>query len=322
MPEGHSIHRLALAFAELFGDQQLSLTSPQGRFAAGAALLDNQYLVATDAHGKQLFLGFHPEPWGGTVPVLARGDDGGQRLEEIQWLRIHLGLYGSWTFDGDSTFVAPHAIGAPRRRVAEEERAINGAQHPAPPPAAWQVPAPRGAVRARLLGAHGVADLTGPAACEVIDDSEKTAHHERLGPDPLRMDGEAAAFVAAVRRSRRTIGELLMEQSIVAGAGNIYRAEVLYRAGVNPWRLGRNVPPAKLRAMWADLELLMSEGVASGAIITTEPQDRTAENERCYVYHRSSRPCLRCGSIITEALMANRRVFWCPREQRRPPRRA
>src|SRR5699024_1981036 len=129
------------------------------------------------------FLGFHPEPWGGTVPVLARGDDGGQRLEEIQWLRIHLGLYGSWTFDGDSTFVAPHAIGAPRRRVAEEERAINGAQHPAPPPAAWQVPAPRGAVRGRLLGAHGVADLTGPAACEVIDDSEKTAHHERLGPD-------------------------------------------------------------------------------------------------------------------------------------------
>ena len=58
MPEGHSIHRLSLAFTELLHGQRLAVTSPQGRFASGAELLDGRRLVATDAHGKHLFLGF------------------------------------------------------------------------------------------------------------------------------------------------------------------------------------------------------------------------------------------------------------------------
>lgn len=303
MPEGHSIHRLSHAFTELLHGQRLAVTSPQGRFAAGAALLDGLRLVATDAHGKHLFLGFAQD--------LA--------AEDVRWLRVHLGLYGSWTFDGDETFQAPHAIGAPRRRVAEEETAVNGNGARCVPVGEWQVPEPRGAVRVRLLAQHGVADLTGPNACEVITAEEKAAVHARLGPDPLRTDGDVAQFVAGVRRSARPVGELLMDQSVIAGVGNIYRAEALYRRRVHPWRLGRNVPAARLRAMWADLAMLMADGVATGRIVTTEEEDRQEEDDRWYVYHRTGRPCLRCGSRVVEDVMAGRRVFWCPREQRRSP---
>lgn len=313
MPEGHSIHRLALAFRELFGGQRLAVSSPQGRFAEGAALLDGQVLHATEAHGKQLFLGFSP---------------GGGDAEPVHWLRVHLGLYGSWTFAGDSGFTGDHAIGAPRRRVGEEERALDadatgqGLPGRAPGPGEWEPPAPRGAVRARILGEHGVADLTGPTACEVITGQEKASVRARLGPDPLREDGDGEAFVAAVRRRRRAVGELLMDQSILAGVGNIYRAEALFRARVHPRRLGRNVPAARLRELWDDLGVLMRDGVDSGRIITVRAEHQGSEPDteaaRWYVYHRSGRPCLVCGASVAEAEMQSRRLFWCPRCQRAP----
>ncbi|MCM3661681.1 Fpg/Nei family DNA glycosylase [Georgenia satyanarayanai] len=303
MPEGHSIHRLALAFDELLHGERLEVTSPQGRFAAGAELLDGRRLAATDAHGKHLFLGFSQD---------------GEAPEDFRWLRVHLGLYGSWTFAGDTTFQAPHAIGAPRRRVAEEETPVDDGGAQAPAPAEWEPPEPRGAVRVRLLGEHGVADLTGPTACEVVTPQEKDAVHARLGPDPLRADGDVEQFVANVRRRARPVGELLMDQSVIAGVGNIYRAEALYRARLHPRKLGRTVAAPRLREMWADLVTLMSDGVATGRIVTTEPEDRQEDEDRWYVYHREGRPCLRCGSRVAEDEMAGRRVFWCPREQRRP----
>lgn len=283
----------------------------------------------------------------------------------MRWLRVHLGLYGSWRFAGDETFHAPHAIGAPRRRVGEEETALAlspdeafedvdeasaddgvaplGPRHgtagdvveagrvtapagagtttvtaTATASAAWRAPAPRGAVRVRLLGGHGVADLTGPTACEVVTVDEKQAVHDRLGPDPLRADGDREAFVRGVRKRRRTVGELLMDQSVIAGVGNIYRAEALYRSRVHPRRLGQDVSVAKLRAIWEDLAVLMADGVTTGRIVTTRPEDRQDPDDRWYVYHRSGRPCLVCGTKVAEEPMAGRRLFWCPRCQRAP----
>ncbi|RPF27749.1 Fpg/Nei family DNA glycosylase [Georgenia muralis] len=347
MPEGHTVHRLAHAFAELFGGHRLAVSSPQGRFADGAALLDGRALVGTEAHGKQLFLAFagrgrltapgqHPPLAGpgerlpAAVPLAAAAVDQDAVEGEPRWLRVHLGLYGSWTFDGDGSFRAPHAIGAPRRRVAEEEVAVRPPGVPAASDGVWSPPAPRGAVRVRLLGEHGVADLTGPTACEVVTAQEKAAVQARLGPDPLRADGDPEAFVRAVRATRRPVGELLMDQAVLAGVGNIYRAEALYRARLHPLRAGRDVPAPRLRAMWADLRELMADGVATGRIVTTRPEHRNHlgeagdvavvpdDDDRWYVYHRSGRPCLVCGAKVAEAEMAGRRVFWCPRCQRAP----
>lgn len=332
MPEGHTVHRLARTFDSLYAGQALRVSSPQGRFADGAAVLSGRRLVASEAWGKQLFLGF----------------EGGL------WLRTHLGLYGAWTFAGapDAPEVA-HAIGAPRRRIGERETS------PVVEPVEtgvsddeWVVPEPRGQVRVRLLGDHAVADLTGPTACEVITTEEKTAVETRLGPDPIRDDGDVEAFVAAVGRSRVTIGQQLMDQAVVAGVGNIYRAEALFRAGVDPLRPGREVPAATVRAIWDDLVTLMRDGAALGAIVTTDPADRptreasrerghgrddasdehkpvvdgrrrTRQNtdglpdavpsdEAFYVYHRDGLPCRVCGTPVLVKELAGRNLFWCP----------
>ncbi|MGW8566068.1 Fpg/Nei family DNA glycosylase [Isoptericola sp. NPDC055881] len=333
MPEGHTVHRLARALDALFGGQALTVSSPQGRFAGGAALLDGRRLASAEAWGKQLFCSFVPDLPGG------RGEE--------RWLRVHLGLYGAWTFAGDGSAEVVHAIGAPRRRIGERETmpapapdsvpGVAGADDRVSDDGAWAPPAPRGAVRLRLLGTHAVADLTGPTACEVLTGTEKAAVEARLGPDPIRADGgrgsldEArAAFVARVRRSRVTVGQQLMDQAVIAGVGNIYRAEVLFRAGVDPWRPGRDVPAAVLGSIWDDLVVLMRDGADHGAIVTTRPADRVPDgggrvtrqntdgddgavprDASFYVYHRDTLPCRVCGSPVLTKELAGRNLFWC-----------
>lgn len=325
MPEGHTIHRLAAALSELYAGRRLAVSSPQGRFTAGAARLNGQVLLDARAHGKHLFLPFAPAA---DLPL----DD-----DAVVWLRIHLGLYGAWTFDGDAEFTAPHAIGAPRRRVGERGEhplrhgggsALSGlsggeGDAGAPAPGLWEPPEPRGAVRLRLAGEHGVADLTGPAACELLDAEGLAAVRRRLGPDPLRADGDIEVFVAGVRRRRRPIGELLMDQSVISGVGNIFRAETLLRCGVSPFRAGDRLSADRVRSLWRDLVPLMEYGVATGFITTVEAADvpdplpeGDEEAARWYVYHRTARPCLRCGAPVRERTVAGRRLFWCAACQR------
>ncbi|WP_418277398.1 Fpg/Nei family DNA glycosylase [Isoptericola jiangsuensis] len=326
MPEGHTVHRLARTLTTLFAGRRLAVTSPQGRFAAGAALLDGAVLVRAEAWGKQLFCGFAPTP----------------HAEVQHWLRVHLGLYGAWTFAGSGDDVV-HAIGAPRRRIGERDSTpvvVDASDGP------WTPPAPRGAVRVRLLADDAVADLTGPTACEVLTGAEKSAAEARLGPDPIRPDGGRAsldaardAFVDRVRRSRVTVGQQLMDQAVVAGVGNIYRAEVLFRAGLDPLRPGRDVPAGILGAVWDDLVALMRDGADTGRIVTTRPADRdgtrgvpdvpdgarrrTRQNtdgdagavpadEAFYVYHRDGLGCRVCGTPVAVADLAGRNLFWCP----------
>ncbi|MBE1876031.1 Fpg/Nei family DNA glycosylase [Myceligenerans pegani] len=362
MPEGHTVHRLARTLRELFDGERLRVTSPQGRFTDGAALLSGRRLVEVEAWGKQLFCAF------------VAADDGAGA--EALWLRTHLGLYGAWTFAGaPGAAEVAHAIGAPRKRIGERETVLGtsspGATAAASPAVGgarrdsrhvtagndmvvgeggsvgrdvvrgeeWQPPGPRGQVRVRLLGRHAVADLTGPAACEVITSAEKDAATARLGPDPIR-DGEpghdADRFVAKAGRSRVAIGQLLMDQAVIAGVGNIYRAEALFRAGVDPLRPGRDVPASSARAIWDDLVVLMRDGARTGAIVTARPEDRSvgdqedrAEGRRrtrqntdgtpgavpadraFYVYHRDGLPCRVCGTPILLKELAGRNLFWC-----------
>lgn len=343
MPEGHTVHRLARTFGEVFGGSAVAVSSPQGRFAAGAALLDGLVLHATEAVGKQMFLGFGPA---GHVPAApGLGDD-------LRWLRVHLGLYGSWTFAADATTQVAHAIGAPRTRVGERETVLEDAVRTAASSGRggagqstdepWEPPDPRGAVRVRIVSDHAVADLTGPTACEVISPDAALAVQRRLGPDPLRPDADPGRFVVAVRRSRSAVGLLLMNQDVVAGVGNIYRAEVLFRAEQSPTTPGRDVPADVLRAIWDDLVVLMADGAAVGAIVTTRPEDRgdgasgddrprgrrrvrqntdeetgaVPRDESFYVYQRDGQPCRVCGSEVARAEMAGRNLFWCPTCQR------
>ncbi|WP_341928160.1 zinc finger domain-containing protein [Nocardioides psychrotolerans] len=124
--------------------------------------------------------------------------------------------------------------------------------------------------------------------------------------------------MSRVGRSRAPIGTLLMDQAVIAGVGNVYRAEVLLRHGTSPFAAGRDVDPAVVQAIWDDLVVLLRAGVRAGRIITTEPEDRARPHGRPrrddahYVYGRTGLPCRRCGAEVHSAPMAARTVYWCP----------
>jgi endonuclease-8 len=140
---------------------------------------------------------------------------------------------------------------------------------------------------------------------------------KRLGPDPLNGDG-AEKMIAKVAKSRKTIGELLMDQSVAAGVGNIFRAELLYRAKLNPFTPGREVEQGTLRSIWKDAGVLMKAAMVDRRIVTTRPKDRphakrpVLKEETHYVYRRQGRPCFVCGTKILTEVMAGRNLFWCP----------
>lgn len=191
----------------------------------------------------------------------------------------------------------------------------------------WVPPQPRGAVRLRIRTDQAAADLTGPTQCEVIDAAGVEAVLERLGPDPLDEQTDARmlreAFVQKARASRRPIGELMMDQSVAAGVGNIYRAEALFRQGISPHRRGANVSVARLRRLWEDLVVLLAEGVTEGHIRTVDPERVNdavpaldEEAEKWFVYKRAGRPCLVCGTTVRTQEMQGRNLFWCSTCQR------
>lgn len=225
---------------------------------------------------------------------LTRTDAHGKHLflgfRDTDWVHIHLGLFGKVGF-GDA---------------------------PAPPAA--------DTVRLRLANETSYVDLRGPTTCALITDDEKRAVHDRLGPDPLRTDADPSAAYARVSRSRTTIAALLMDQKVIAGVGNVYRAEVLFRHGIDPYRAGRDIAPAEWQAMWADLVDLMREGVRHNRIDTVRPAHTPEAMGRpprvddhggeVYVYRRANLPCLICDTEIRTADLAARNLFWCPACQR------
>ena len=180
------------------------------------------------------------------------------------------------------------------------------------------MPEPVGQVRMRIVGAEYGTDLRGPTACEVIDEAQVSAILDRLGPDPLRNDADPDAAWARITKSRKAIGALLMDQSVMAGVGNVYRSELLFRHQIDPYRPGRDVEEMEFRVAWADLVELMKVGVRRGRIITVRPEHDTGapsygpKRPRSYVYRRAGDECRLCGATVKTAVMEGRNLFWCP----------
>src|SRR5579875_48535 len=134
------------------------------------------------------------------------------------------------------------------------------------------IPVPVGQVRMRMVGAEYGTDLRGPTVCEVIDEAQIADVVARLGPDPLRRDADPAWAWARITKSRRPIGALLMDQTVIAGVGNVYRSELLFRHNLDPYRAGRTVDEAQFDAAWTDLVALMKVGLRGGKIIVVRPE--------------------------------------------------
>ena len=184
-----------------------------------------------------------------------------------------------------------------------------------------------GAVRLRLESDTAYADLRGAIICELIDDDTMASILLKQGPDPLRSDADAERAFARIRKTSKPIGALLMDQSVLSGVGNVYRAESLFRARLHPLTPGNKVSKRRWNSLWADLVELMAYGVLTGRIDTVRVEHSPEAMGRAprvddhggevYVYRRQGQPCLVCGSTIATRVLEGRNLFWCPRCQRR-----
>lgn len=285
MPEGHTLFRLGADLSAAFAGQVVEVSSPQGRFAEEAALVDGHVFEGAEAAGKHLFINFAPDPSGHASPQ-ARMDPSAPTT-----VHVHLGLIGVFTIEEG------------------------------PPPD------PVGAVRLRIVGATAYADLRGATTCELISLDTMQEVLAELGPDPLRPDADPEKAFTRIHRSRKAIGALLMDQSVLAGVGNVYRAESLFRARLHPLTPGKKVSRRRWAALWADLVDLMEYGVQTGRIDTVRPEHEPGAMGRdprvddhggeVYVYRRAGMPCHVCGSTVKTKVLEGRNLFWCPACQRR-----
>lgn len=276
MPEGHIIHHIARRLNADFRGTPLDVSSPQGRFAHEAALLDGSELDFAEARGKHLFLHFTAD-----VP------------QHIVY--IHLGLIGHMRFEP-----ADAVWGQIRLRLTRTDAS-------ATTPTATTGTA---------------ANLRGPQWCTLLTEEDYERAVAKIGQDPIRDDADPAALRASIARSRRTIGSLLMDQKLFAGVGNIYRAEVLFRQHISPFRAGNSINDAEFDAVWADLVELMRAGTVTARIDTVYPEHTPEAMGRpprkddhggeVYVYRRAGLPCYVCGTPIAQKSVEGRNLFWCP----------
>ncbi len=307
MPEGNEIHRWAERHGAAFAGKVVRVDGPQGRFT-DSDVIDGRKLRKVRAAGKHL----------------------GYDFGEDRILHVHLGLQGDFT---EGSGPLPAVKGALRLRMWNE--------------AAVKRPAVEGVSKRHRwyseddgtdqLDPAKVAwvELRGPMDCSIYSEEKWQELLGWLGPDPLNDDKPDRA-VAKIGRSKKPIGALLMDQSVMAGVGNIYRAELLYRAKVSPFTTGKDVPEETVRAIWEDAIPLMKAGMVDRRIVTTREKDRPSskmggmagnvlmnegdgkvlKEEAHYVYRRHGKECFVCGTKIKRQEMEGRNLYWCPTCQR------
>jgi endonuclease-8 len=195
-------------------------------------------------------------------------------------VHVHLGLFGKFT---------------PR---------------PTPPPPAGPN------VRLRLSGPASTWDLTGPTACELLAPDEVERMVARLGPDPLRRGASPELAWERLRRKRSaTIGQVLMDQSVFAGVGNVFRAEALFVHGIHPSRPATSLTRDEFDALWTTVQSMLRQAMRDRRIVTVaraeleRPKSRLRKGEGRYVYKQDV--CRRCGTDVRRWDLAGRWAYAC-----------
>lgn len=242
------------------------------------ALLAGQALKVTSPQGR-----FRNDARKVSGKVFQRCDAVGKHLfyhfEDDRMIHVHLGRYGKYRL------------------------------HETPPPA------PVGLVRMRLVGDSHSIDLNGPTTCRVIDQQTQSDVIAKLGPDPL-AGGKKPAVWQQIQASKKPIGALILDQSVVAGVGNIFRAELFFEIGMDPRLPGNQIDKTVFDALWRALVKMMRTGLKYGKIITVTrheagvPLATLQGNDRFRVYKKSICPC--CESPIQTIKIAARDLYWCP----------
>jgi len=178
-------------------------------------------------------------------------------------------------------------------------------------------------VRLRLDNGLRASDLSGPTVCKLIDSDDMIEIIERLGPDPLHSSAMPDIAWAKIKKSKKTIAELLMDQSVIAGIGNIYRAEILFFAKQYPYTKGCDISRDAFDTMWTAAVVFLRAGARYGTVNTVAVSDMTPgeidtlgpQTQMMYVYGQAGTYCRICKTTTLVSTVAGRKLYWCPRCQ-------
>ena len=266
MPEGHTIHRLAADLRKDFVSKRVEATSPQGRFAESAALLNGIQMIKSEAWGKHLFC----------------------HWENGNILHVHLGLIGKF------------------RKVNRDDP-------------------PRDTIRLRLVHESSAWHLTGPQTCALITEDDLQDVTNKLGPDPLRVGLRGMSkFKKRLGESKKPIGAALLDQNLLAGIGNVYRAELLFLCGIHPETPCNKIHDYQAEELWKWTVDLLRRGKKLNRIVTIQDEDKGTikdknkkRNNSLYAYKRAGLDCRRCPDEIVISKLAGRSIWHCPNCQKR-----
>jgi len=294
MPEGDTIARAAAALNGALAGRVVTA------FATGLAPLarvddDTPIAGRTIEHcrslGKHLLISFSSQPparSAGNQTLSQRGEaqrssvPGGASL----LLRTHMRMSGSW--------------------------------HLYRPGERWQRPA-RGA-RIRIDTDAWVAVAFDVPVAEFVHEADMHRHRPlaMLGPDLVNPSFDRADALARMRASGdRAIGEVLLDQRVVAGIGNVLRSETLFVAGLHPEMPAARLSAAELTQLLDVAAELLQRNARPDAGPTRNTTGRHAPGQALWVYQRTGQPCRRCGTPLLSAArgLEARRVYWCPQCQ-------
>ncbi|MBR0681493.1 bifunctional DNA-formamidopyrimidine glycosylase/DNA-(apurinic or apyrimidinic site) lyase [Roseomonas eburnea] len=236
------------------------------------------------------------------------------RLEGGESLLIHLGMSGR--------MVARRAGEPPASRIGPQGAVSDARGHNAPPEAhehlvlatdhGWRV----GFVDPRRFG-----------AVDLVPTAQEDAHRllQGLGPEPLEGAFTPAMLSAALAGKRTPIKAALLDQGVVAGLGNIYVCEALYRAGISPRRLAQTCTGARAERLVLAIRAVLTESIGAGGSSLRDYVRADGElgrfQDRFAVYGREGEPCPSCPGVppcqgIRRIVQSGRSTFFCPRRQR------
>jgi formamidopyrimidine-DNA glycosylase len=155
---------------------------------------------------------------------------------------------------------------------------------------------------------------------------------KRLGPEPLDESFDKSAFGRSLKRSRQAIKIKLLDQTLIAGIGNIYASEALFHACIPPRLPARRLAGSQVARLWRAIRKVLAEAIACGSTVPLNFGGNKTDGlfyfgraagtpdyyeERLKVYGRAGRPCSNCGGLIKRIRQAGRSTFYCPHCQRR-----
>lgn len=161
---------------------------------------------------------------------------------------------------------------------------------------------------------------------------------ERLGPEPLGREFTPEYLEAALKRSSQAIKVKLLDQSLVAGVGNIYASEALFRAGISPKLPTKRLDGGQVKRLWRAIRQVLADAIKRGSTLPIDFAGNGARDglfyfggegrangfsaERLLVYDRRGMPCVKCGTKIERIVQAARSTFFCPKCQSMRPKGA